>query len=325
MAVSATPLFDKQGVIIGARGIDITELDGQNTQIAGELRRAEAIRHILACVGEEAGTEAMMKAALWALILALGAEGGAVFRNGPEGGPINVLHQRGARGIGDSPDGCRTGGAGGVRQMSCPEPRRTLRADNALPNTFRSQCRFGHLAQQQRAAVGRRRHLAVGIGGQSRWHDPRLRSRRTGNGPSGEHRFVTGLSNRRAFMDEVCRHVARLDRDNDTPTLTFVDLDAFKAVNDRLGHAEGDKVLVCLAELLRKLVPPGDLIGCLGGDEFAIWLNDADHTTAAERADTFARQRRRRCRRPFRKLFRTLAFRSGSRPDGRKATRRSRN
>jgi hypothetical protein len=86
MAVSATPLFDKQGVIIGARGIDITELDGQNTQIAGELRRAEAIRHILACVGEEAGTEAMMKAALWALIRALGAEGGAVFRNGPEGG-----------------------------------------------------------------------------------------------------------------------------------------------------------------------------------------------------------------------------------------------
>ena len=65
----------------------------------------------------------------------------------------------------------------------------------------------------------------------------------------------------------------------------FVDLDAFKSVNDRLGHGMGDQVLVHFADMLRKLVRPSDLITRLGGDEFAVWLSGADHMTAAERAD----------------------------------------
>ena len=69
----------------------------------------------------------------------------------------------------------------------------------------------------------------------------------------------------------------------------YVDMDGFKAVNDRLGHAIGDKVLVHLADMLRKLVRPSDLVARLGGDEFAIWLSGADHMTAAERADQLCR------------------------------------
>jgi diguanylate cyclase (GGDEF)-like protein len=96
---------------------------------------------------------------------------------------------------------------------------------------------------------------------------------------------LTGLLNRRAFLEEVRRHISRLDREADTGTLMYVDLDGFKAVNDKLGHSVGDKVLVHLAEMLRKLVRPSDLVARLGGDEFAIWLSGADHMTAAERAD----------------------------------------
>jgi diguanylate cyclase (GGDEF)-like protein len=100
---------------------------------------------------------------------------------------------------------------------------------------------------------------------------------------------LTGLLNRRAFREEMKRHLTRLDRENLPGTLMFVDVDAFKSVNDRLGHAMGDAVLNCLSDMLRKLVRPSDLVARLGGDEFAVWLSGADHMTAAERADSLCR------------------------------------
>jgi diguanylate cyclase (GGDEF)-like protein len=96
---------------------------------------------------------------------------------------------------------------------------------------------------------------------------------------------LTGLLNRRAFVEELDRQIIRLDRSSEPGTLMFVDMDAFKGVNDRLGHATGDQVLIHLANMLRRQVRPFDLITRLGGDEFAVWLNGADHMTAAERAD----------------------------------------
>jgi diguanylate cyclase (GGDEF)-like protein len=96
---------------------------------------------------------------------------------------------------------------------------------------------------------------------------------------------LTGLLNRRAFLEEMERHAARQRRDNEPATLMFVDLDNFKPVNDRLGHEAGDEVLRHTAALLRKTFRPTDLVARLGGDEFAIWLNGADHMTAAERAE----------------------------------------
>jgi diguanylate cyclase (GGDEF)-like protein len=65
----------------------------------------------------------------------------------------------------------------------------------------------------------------------------------------------------------------------------FVDLDHFKAVNDRLGHDVGDEVLQSTANILRNTLRPSDLVARLGGDEFALWMDGADHMTAAERAE----------------------------------------
>jgi diguanylate cyclase (GGDEF)-like protein len=96
---------------------------------------------------------------------------------------------------------------------------------------------------------------------------------------------LTGLLNRRAFLEELQRHVDRLDLESAPGTLMFVDMDAFKAVNDKFGHEMGDHVLIHLAKMLRDLVRPADLIARLGGDEFAVWMSGADHMTAAERAD----------------------------------------
>jgi diguanylate cyclase (GGDEF)-like protein len=96
---------------------------------------------------------------------------------------------------------------------------------------------------------------------------------------------LTGLLNRRAFLEEMERYASRQDRDNLPATLIFADLDNFKPVNDRLGHEAGDDVLRRVAVLLRKTFRPTDLVARLGGDEFAIWMNGADHMTAAERAE----------------------------------------
>jgi diguanylate cyclase (GGDEF)-like protein len=96
---------------------------------------------------------------------------------------------------------------------------------------------------------------------------------------------LTGLLNRRAFLEEMARHIERLDRDDQPGTLMFADLDYFKPVNDRLGHEVGDQILMRTASILRETLRPSDLVARLGGDEFALWMDGADHMTAAERAD----------------------------------------
>jgi diguanylate cyclase (GGDEF)-like protein len=96
---------------------------------------------------------------------------------------------------------------------------------------------------------------------------------------------LTGLLNRRAFMDELARRLDRLDRENLPGTLMFVDLDHFKTLNDRRGHEAGDAALHLAASLLREAVRPADLVARFGGDEFALWLDGADEFTAAERAE----------------------------------------
>jgi diguanylate cyclase (GGDEF)-like protein len=96
---------------------------------------------------------------------------------------------------------------------------------------------------------------------------------------------LTGLLNRQAFADEVERRIERLDHQKKTASLLFGDLDNFKEVNDRLGHAAGDAALRAVASLLRAAVRPSDLVARLGGDEFAIWLDGADEVIAADRAE----------------------------------------
>jgi diguanylate cyclase (GGDEF)-like protein len=96
---------------------------------------------------------------------------------------------------------------------------------------------------------------------------------------------LTGLLNQRAFLEALPRHVGRLERDMSAGTLILVDLDELRAVNERLGLPAGDRALMCLAEILQISVRPTDLVARLGADDFAVWLNGADHMTAAELAE----------------------------------------
>ena len=89
------------------------------------------------------------------------------------------------------------------------------------------------------------------------------------------HDSLTGLLNRRAFDDLLFSSCARSDRYGWNFTLVLIDLNHFKAVNDRLGHPAGDATLCAVGRELRNRLRVGDAAARLGGDEFALLLPNA--------------------------------------------------
>ena len=87
---------------------------------------------------------------------------------------------------------------------------------------------------------------------------------------------LTLLSNRRGF-ESLSQHALGLCRRLEKPAaLLFIDLDLFKQINDRFGHAEGDRALTSFSQLLKETFRDSDVIGRLGGDEFAVLVTNAD-------------------------------------------------
>ena len=93
---------------------------------------------------------------------------------------------------------------------------------------------------------------------------------------------LTGLQNRAGFYRHVAEMQARTGSRTGQQAVLFIDLDDFKNVNDRLGHAAGDELLRVVAERLREQVRPGDVVARLGGDEFAVLLDSVRDEAAAE-------------------------------------------
>jgi diguanylate cyclase (GGDEF)-like protein len=92
---------------------------------------------------------------------------------------------------------------------------------------------------------------------------------------------LTGLPNRRAFVERAELELARMRRTGATTTVAYLDVDGFKAVNDGHGHERGDEVLRRIADVLTQRLRATDLAARLGGDEFAILLLDTDATHAS--------------------------------------------
>ncbi|MBS3805769.1 MAG: GGDEF domain-containing protein [Oleiphilaceae bacterium] len=101
--------------------------------------------------------------------------------------------------------------------------------------------------------------------------------------------FLTGLTNRSGFNSMFDREMSRANRKNSPVSVLLIDLDFFKAVNDRFGHEAGDAALVFVADILSRRIRSSDFASRLGGEEFGILLSD----TTSQQAVTVAEDLRR--------------------------------
>ena len=284
LLLTTEPLLDGPGGMAGLRGIgvDVTEREGA---ASAALRRAAMLDRIMAVLRQEALASRMMGAVLGELVRALDADGAAIvdLNAGPDG--PQVLHGTGADAGAllplaaglvqeEVPDAALPGTAAGQQVLACPAGTRF--GDRAAVLAWRAVDAPAWDADDQAMAVS-----VTGLVRMVLEHEAIQRelARQARTDP------LTGLLNRRAFLEEAARRIDRLDREGLPGTLVFIDLDRLKPLNDRLGHEAGDAALMLAAGLLRRTFRPSDLVARLGGDEFALWLDGSDEMTAAERAD----------------------------------------
>lgn len=108
---------------------------------------------------------------------------------------------------------------------------------------------------------------------------------------------LTGVYNRRAWSERLLALHARTQREGQPLSLLFLDLDQFKELNDRLGHAAGDAALRAMASVMRAEIREHDTVGRYGGEEFVVGLPNTGHARALQAAERIRKRLQERARR----------------------------
>jgi diguanylate cyclase (GGDEF)-like protein len=115
-----------------------------------------------------------------------------------------------------------------------------------------------------------------------------LRARAEAAEAAADHDVLTPALNRRGFLAAMKSAMAFCQRHGVPAVLLYLDLDGFKGVNDRLGHAAGDAALVHVAQMMRANLRESDAVGRLGGDEFGLLMLNAGLDEGREKARRLA-------------------------------------
>jgi diguanylate cyclase (GGDEF)-like protein/PAS domain S-box-containing protein len=292
VSISALPLVSADGSWRGARGMwrDVTEAHARDAALAEAENRERLVGYIVRTIRDEVEPDAMLAAAAAAAARALGAAGCRIWARGSDG----VFAGAAAFG-GALPDDAEprliaeaTRLASGGKAAASDEIMLATPAGQVLGAVTRFRREInGALAlwrspedapwtDSDREVVAK---IADQIGiaqEQIANHEALAKQARTD--------ALTGLLNRRSFTKRVEQSLAECDRSGQPGTLVYVDLDNFKAVNDKLGHQAGDAALKGVATSLRRVARASDIVARLGGDEFALWLSTADEEAAIARA-----------------------------------------
>ncbi len=302
--VSSSPLRDRQGRLVGARGAvqDISEQETRDEHLAETLLRRQTVKEIDRRMRRAVLPDMVVKIGLEQLLDATGGAGAILVTGDPSATP--------ARGqpTGSSPRILQR--AGGAPPAADAElTAHVIRATAAMPapwtlTTQQFGCRLIMTASathfcdpvvlmlwrdDQRDWLAGDADLAAAVlatlGGVLE-HDQVQRelARRSGADT------LTGLLNRDSFALEIERRLDRLDAEGLAATLMVVGLDRFREINESRGHETGDEVLRQASHILRDTVRPTDLVARLGNDVFALWLDGADQFAAAERAEAMCQR-----------------------------------
>lgn len=103
------------------------------------------------------------------------------------------------------------------------------------------------------------------------------------------HDTLTGAFSRAYFIDLARLGIRRAQRRGQSAAMLMIDLDHLKTINDQYGHAVGDRALTTLVRCCRDMLRPGDLLGRLSGDEFGVFLPEADRDLARQIAERLRR------------------------------------
>jgi diguanylate cyclase (GGDEF)-like protein len=287
MTLTSLPLHDALGRHRGVRGIavNVTAQEYANAETASALRRGQALDRILDQMRQEVMAPRMMRAVLDGAMRALGAQGTAVLDLQP-GSTHLVLHGAGedARILAHDIQDQLLAEREETRTLTLPDGRQLL-VSPASTRFGESAALVAWRAPGSRGWDNDDIVLAASVTGIMRIvleHESIQRELAR----QARTDALTGLLNRRAFIDEASRRLNRLEAEGLPAALLFIDLDSMKQLNDRSGHEAGDAALMLTSALLRRTFRPTDLVARLGGDEFACWLDGADSFTAAERAES---------------------------------------
>jgi len=305
--ISAVPVNDAQAKWIGARGVgrDVTELRAREAELQRAQRSEKLINTVLGIIRNEVEPSKMLAAAAAAVISAIGMTSCWVFQRkygdkfSCQTAKILNIVPRASMGLKNAPTSAQLR-AIITKNLTKPEADIGEFTNNGwsflVARTNYGGQLNGTLCFVRQIAGGNENNpgksnwdayertmisrvadqLSVAIAQSENQEKLKVLSQTDG---------LTGLMNRRSFLPEITRRLAHHERQKRKAALLFIDLDNFKGINDTDGHARGDEILMAVSQLLKVNCRTSDLCARFGGDEFVLWLEEADEPIATLKAN----------------------------------------